>query len=356
MLRSVVPGGDGGRVSDVLMPVYLQMLFVRLPQLSPHEFFRLINEHVLFGLSMEGFDLGSRVYDRLSISFEEEERVEMVREMLKSLETGVEILGSSFEVLGRDAVPTVENWLKEYRASAPASQGRTSFSEINFLNKNINVQKLTQVQRGLLLKLLSFYDGFANALHEYDSAPELYVEDNPELELALINPTPDEWDALSVDRPGAVSLSHVQNGTVASEEGRRGDVSASNLLLDAAVKRAVPEVGVVAPTDFVHGEDTPDAHKIPNVQGVLVQVPLGASERTGLEVMQEADSNIASTVAVAQTERSTTAQEVVSPTPQSTVDAVGATTLETLKVQAQAKQEQMQAEIEEKLAKLKRKS
>ncbi|MBP9686426.1 MAG: hypothetical protein KBD66_01335 [Candidatus Doudnabacteria bacterium] len=355
LMRQIAPHGDMGRIDDALLALYLEMSFVRLPQLSVPEAMKLFKEHVLLGLNIEGFDLGARVYDRLAITFEEEDRVTFIREMLRNIEIGTEQLGSGLVVLDKPVAPTVENWLKEYRVGLSAAKNRTGFDEVTFLNKNSNVQRLSAQQRALLLRLIGLYDGFSNSLREYDAQPEVYLEDNPELEIALINPSPDEWDALSVDHmPGSVpvpartedALEEGYDEEVVEEERTDQGVDQAN----DTVRTEVPPIAeALVPEEGEHSTGVfPSA---PNVQGVLVQVPLGASERTGLEVMNSEDD--AQTLPHAP--QSEEKKRVVLPLPPFPALAKKVVRLEDLKAKAQTKQMQVQEEIEHKLADLKRK-
>lgn len=355
IMRQIAPQGDIGRIDDALLAIYLEMSFVRLPQLSVASAMQLFKEHVLFGLNMDEFDLGARVYDRLSITFEEEERVAFVREMLRNVEAGTEQLGPGLVVLDRPLAPTVENWIKEYRAGLSASKSRTGFDEVTFLNKNPNVQRLSEQQRGLLLRLIGFYDGFSNILRQYDAQPEAYLEDNPELELAFINPSPDEWDALSVESlPGTTPPFQAQNDDEEAEEETYGPADATDDGLTASMQPGLPvEAAPIAQTSvLLPPEESTAGRKVPNVQGVLVKVPLGATERTGLEVVS--DEVVPVPAGIVPRELPHAKPDVQSgeaPVPQ----APKRMPLEDLKVQAKTRQAELQDEIEHKLADLKRK-
>lgn len=135
-----------------------------------------------------------------------------------------ELLGQKIVVGGSELAPTVEHWLQEYDAFAGKSAlDRHALDRLHYVQNNENAKALSKPDQAILLSMCELYDWLANPV----------VED---LEETLAN------------RPAATSE---RDASIPVQE-------ETNLINE----------GIVAP----------------NIQGVLVQTPLGISENSGLDV------------------------------------------------------------------------
>ncbi len=71
-----------------------------------------------------------------------------------------ERLGESLRVSGEtvDAAPTIANWLRDFARSNQSDKPRGPVEEINYLEHNANVKKLSPEDRQILLAVLGIYD------------------------------------------------------------------------------------------------------------------------------------------------------------------------------------------------------
>lgn len=155
------------------------------------------------------------------------------RQFVPFLKKNQEMLGTQIKVLDKMVAATVEHWLAEYDAvSTSDAISRGALDRIKFVNDSENARKLSKEDQAVLLALCELYDWLSDP----------YVTEVELEEFVDITPT--------TSRAGLV----VQNQ---SNE----------------------------PAEVVAEEQSEAAMAgTPNVQGVLVQVPLGASDKTGLEV------------------------------------------------------------------------
>jgi hypothetical protein len=155
------------------------------------------------------------------------------RQFVPFLKKNQEMLGTQIKVLDKMVSATVEHWLAEYDAvSTNDAISRGALDRIKFVNDSENARKLSKEDQAVLLALCELYDWLSDP----------YVTEVELEEFVDVTPT--------TSRAGLV----VQ------------DQSAEPAELIAGEQGEATMTGT------------------PNVQGVLVQVPLGASDKTGLEV------------------------------------------------------------------------
>ncbi len=247
---------------DAAGVLYRDLLFVRLPQLAAPQSTWLLQHCVLAGLMLPDFDLSARIVDAMSIVFDEDERVALVARFVEAIEQGTELLGTSnLTIEGAEFPPTVQSWIKDYKLWPAPSPERKGLDELNYANQSPNAKKLDQVSRNSLLGVLGLYDTLHNSIVAYNNLPEIYVEDHPRANLSALAASPDEFDSLKAadDAYVQAAKSIVQSDSIAY-----------------ASSPVAPQRGSVAPDSF-----SPS----PNIQGVLVQTPLGVSENSGLDMV-----------------------------------------------------------------------
>lgn len=155
---------------------YQQLLvnlkFVLFSGLSDTECLNLLENYLIEGLSMDGFDFIAKVGLKISFIEREEDQSFFIKELAKILERNVGILGSeNIIVNGQNIKPTLANWLKDYFSFPTRSALRTSYDEINYINTGRNVNTLNRADKEKLLKIVKFYDSLKTRIYDYDSAP-----------------------------------------------------------------------------------------------------------------------------------------------------------------------------------------
>lgn len=135
-----------------------------------------------------------------------------------------EYIGQKIVVGDSELAPTVEHWLQEYDAfSGKPAVDRHALDRLHYVQNNENAKALSKPDQTILLSVCELYDWLAN-------------------------PIVDETDESSASRPASVN--ERVDGILAHEE------------MDVL----------------------PESITTPNIQGVLVQTPLGISENSGLDM------------------------------------------------------------------------
>lgn len=362
-----------GEDSRVLQDVVRRLRVAHMRYLSISALLQLVQYDVVYFLRFHEQFLSDIRY-LYYVAEPEYDGGEWGRQFVPVLKKNQELLGSQIMVLGKPVAATVEHWLAEYDvASGKQALERGALDRIKFTNEHPSAKQLSKEDQGVLLKLCELYDWFADPyvteaeLGEFvDLAPaatraglvpsaESNVSDNGEAQDSDAVEVRDQYTAADRVQP----LEEL--GGVPEHEGGMSTMAPAEL--------PQPEGAPESDEQTMEGADT-----VPNVQGVLVQVPLGASERTGLEMVEE--SGVRTQTAETEPQRPSgegdvgvpgvegTKQESaaalknapsVSNGPDSALPAAAGMPLETLKADAQKKQAQIQEEIEHKLEDLKRK-
>ncbi len=344
--------GEDGRV---LQGVVRQLRVAHMRYLSVPALLQLVQYDVIYFLRFDEQFLSDIRY-LYYVAEPEYDGGEWGRQFVPALKKNQELLGSQIVVLEKPVAATVEHWLAEYDvASGKQALERGALDRIKFVNEHPSAKQLSKEDQTVLLKLCELYDWFADP----------YVTEQELEEFVDLAPATTRPGLLPSEMPPGIEEAPVEESVLPFERDQATDKQVALPMPEFAdnptqrgdaMEMAQPErVSADRPGD--EGVMSPDV-SVPNVQGVLVQVPLGASERTGLEVVQEVDSSPTPPVGVIRQKQGTPAARGSEPVNKRTpaANTVNTASLEALKMQAQAKQEQMQAEIEEKLAKLKRKS
>jgi len=245
---------------------------------------------------------------------------------LPLLQKNQEIIGERTIVGQQELAPTTENWLREYDAfSGKPGPQRQALDRLHFVQDNPNAKVLSKEDQQILLKLCELYDWFSDP----------YVTEAEVAEFEDVTP--------ATSRPG---LLHTEAPVPNTPE------------------RETPEDRVEAELES------------PNVQGVLVQTPLGVS-KSGLEVSADAGahapegpSHIPSeekVIGPKATEVPPKAEPVKRPRPASvpplaapimpkagsSVSRATLLDMDAIKAEAEKKKQMVQADIDKKLSKLK---
>lgn len=287
------------------------------------------------------------------------------RQFLPLLKKNQELLGEKLTAGGADIAPTVEHWLVEYDAvSGKLAPQRQALDRLHFVQNFQYAKALSKDDQAVLLKLCELYDWFSDPF-----VTEAELEEFEDL-------------APATTRPGLVRTDISLEGGEDDETKVNDDEEASNIS---------PEHDTVAPV-----QDTLS----PNIQGVLVQTPLGVSDNSGLDVTpSEGGAHTSEPSRIEQKEKtskpavtaSVPEKEPVSNVPQSAVPPIqkqsekasvvpsrpsaipmavqpiqkqGSTirlakpipSMDELKHEAEAKRNSVQADIDSKLSSLKKKS
>lgn len=120
----------------------------------------LIGMSLLFAIKqgLNPIETISRWLDYYEFNFEPDKQRRA--DLLYLISDNEEIIGNSKIQLstGEEASPTVKNWIKDYMSSVKESSVVTgNFDKINFLNKNVNVQKLAAQEKEILSKVIDIY-------------------------------------------------------------------------------------------------------------------------------------------------------------------------------------------------------
>lgn len=259
LLKGLGQLGVSPEQGDEAGVLYRDLLFVRLPQLSSEQAVWLFQHCILAGLAIPEFDLLSRITDALSIVFDEDERIQLAEKLVNAIGAGTELLGPTPLTMGGQQLPqTVQNWIKDYLLWPAQGDERKGLDELNYANKSDNAKKLDQNTRSTLLALLGVYDTLRNSVVAYKNLPVIYVEDHPNADLTALTASPDEFDS--------------------DEEATSAYIKAAKSIGQGA--SSLPTSAPLPRTTYV----PEPAESTPNIQGVLVQTPLGVSDNSGLDV------------------------------------------------------------------------
>lgn len=341
-----------GEDSQVLQDVVRRLRVAHMRYLSISALLQLVQYDVIYFLRFHEQFLSDIRY-LYYVAEPEYDGGEWGRQFVPVLKKNQELLGAQIVVLGKPVAATVEHWLAEYDvASGKQALERGALDRIKFVNEHPNAKQLSKEDQAVLLKLCELYDWFADPFVTEAELGE-FVDLAPATTRAGLVSSGVGTSASGEEADGRVAEQQGELQTLAPNEVTSVDVPIIAGERDSGV--ADRNESGVGPARLL--ADSEDAR--PNVQGVLVQVPLGASERTGLEVMQEHDAlHVAADEPSLskKKEQSATAQVQMAKTEGGAKGVADTASLETIKMQAQAKQTQMQAEIEQKLAQLKRKT
>lgn len=260
VLKQLISLGVAPEQGDEAGVLYRDLLFVRLPQLSSEQSTWLFQHCILAGLAIPEFDLLSRITDALSVVFDEDERIQLAEKLVNAIAAGTELLGPTPLTIEKQQLPqTVQNWIKDYLLWPAPSQERKGLDELNYANKSDNAKKLDQNTRTTLIALLGVYDTLRNSVVAYKNLPVIYVEDHPNADLTALSASPDEFD---------------------SEQQASDEYIKAAKSLGQSSTTTIPTSAPLPRTTFV----PEPIESAPNIQGVLVQTPLGVSDNSGLDM------------------------------------------------------------------------
>lgn len=169
------------------------------------------------------------------------------RQFLPPLKKNQELLGEKLTAGGADIAPTVEHWLVEYDAfSGKLAPQRQALDRLHFVQNFQYAKALSKDDQAVLLKLCELYDWFSDPF-----VTEAELEEFEDI-------------APATTRPGLV----------------RTDVQ-----VEEDDDTAIEDAGQTPGSSSEYGPSvSAQDHASPNIQGVLVQTPLGVSDNSGLDV------------------------------------------------------------------------
>jgi hypothetical protein len=150
--------------------------FVRLPSLKTETVLGLAEKHLLEAFNIPGYDLSDKIKVFVNFLEIEEEKIEFMQQMVKTLKNNQEILGlGQISVSGRLVEPTIGNWIKDYDEFPTQNLKRGNIDTVNYFAKSPNARGIGKKSQENLGEIFRIFDSFKNIISEYNSAP---VTDN----------------------------------------------------------------------------------------------------------------------------------------------------------------------------------
>jgi hypothetical protein len=162
----------------------IKLRFVNLLNLKDEGIFHLIKNYFDYVYLIPEYNIIDKIKNKLAMIYELEERNKFKDNLKKVLtESGKKITSFEIKYNNSSSLPTVENWLKYYRAEAGNSSDK--LKKVQFITNNYNIKKLNKNEKDKIKKLIDLYQYLSVDPRRIENIDDRFVGILPNKELAI---------------------------------------------------------------------------------------------------------------------------------------------------------------------------
>jgi len=160
------------RIKNVYTKYIVSLKYIALPRLEKEEVLAILKTDLLLGINLPDYDLYYKLKEKISSLDTQSDVDDFKRQVQNALQVNNEIVGDKKIIIGgRELMPSVANWLKDYNAICMSEEFSDTCLE-QYFSSNINIVSLPEQKQNLIKKVIILFENLKRSIGLIDAQRE----------------------------------------------------------------------------------------------------------------------------------------------------------------------------------------